>query len=254
MKAFVLAAGVGSRMGVLTATRPKALVEIGGKPLVYWVLTRLHLAGIQDVVINVHHHAGLLIAYLEKNQWEGMRIHISDERTLLLNTGGGLKQAAPWLAGPDPVLVHNVDILTDINIPAMLSQHLQSRALATLAVRERPSARQLLWDRNGQLTGWRDIKNGQEKWVQGIEESPTSLAFSGVHIISPAIFSMMPESKRFSIIDLYLALAKNNLIQAYPHDAGIWMDIGTPASWEKANQFLSTPEGIRWQQTYLSRF
>ena len=89
MKAFVLAAGVGSRMGVLTATRPKALVEIGGKPLVYWVLTRLHLAGIQDVVINVHHHAGLLIANLEKNQWEGMRIHNSDERTLLLNTGGG---------------------------------------------------------------------------------------------------------------------------------------------------------------------
>lgn len=226
MRAMVLAAGLGTRLRPLTSDRPKALVTIGGRTLLDITLSRLRSFGIRDVIVNAHHFADALIAYLEANRNFGMHIEVSREDALL-DTGGGLKKAAHFFAGSnEPFLLHNVDVISNVDLGAMMKCHRERHVLATLAVQDRPSSRQLLFDTNGQLCG-RRIRGTADEVVRSAAEV-SARAFSGIHVISPRIFDRMKEEGVFSIIDVYLRLARaGERIIALRTDELYWRDLGT---------------------------
>jgi len=233
MKAMVLAAGLGTRLRPLTDTLPKALVELAGQTMLERTLRRLQSFGITEIVVNAHHHASVLIDYLREKKNFGLQIEISREE-ILLDTGGGLQHAAEFFlrAGSDqPFVVHNVDILSSIDLSAMLAQHNAQGALATLAVKPRSSSRQLLFDAEGQLVGRRTPT--ATEWARAIA-TPTPLAFCGIHILSPRIFPLMTEEGVFSIIPTYLRLAAaGERIAAYQTHA-YWRDLGKVESLHQA--------------------
>jgi len=227
---MILAAGLGTRLRPLTADRPKALVEVAGRTMLEITLSRLRDAGIRDVIINVHHFADLLAAYLEKHSNFGMNIAISRE-DVLLDTGGGLKKAA-WFfqdsAGDDPFLLHNVDVISDIDLPRMISFHRKHGALATLAVQDRQSSRRLLFDQNLQLCGRSQNPNEPDEVVIPCA-APHRLAFCGIHVISPRMLRMMTEDGVFSIITSYLRLAaQGERILSFRAEGYYWRDLGRP--------------------------
>lgn len=238
MKAIILAAGLGTRLKPITNKIPKALVEINNKTLLELAVLRLINFGIKDIVINVHHFADKVVQYLiEKNNF-GINISISDERELLLDSGGGIKKAAAFLNGSSPFLVYNVDIISNINFSSMLAEHNSSSRIATLAVRQRDSSRYFLFDDENRLHGWQNIKTNEIK-PHGIEiDKLKRLAFSGIHIIDPKIFKLMPDGKVFSIIDLYLSIAKSEKIIAYKHDEDLWLDVGKKVNLDEAKSVL----------------
>jgi NDP-sugar pyrophosphorylase family protein len=230
MKAMILAAGLGTRLRPLTNSRPKALVEIAGRTLLEITLSRLRAFGICDVIINVHHFADLILEYLKANDNFGMRVAVSREE-VLLDTGGGLKKAADFFLEDSegletPFILHNVDVISTIDLRRMVQVHSERQALATLAVQDRKTSRYLLFDEQFQLCGRRtghDQKTEVVRTSQGIRE----LAFSGVHVISPRLFAIMVEEGVFSIIDSYLRLAANgNKILAFRADEYYWHDLG----------------------------
>ena len=244
MKAMILAAGLGTRLRPLTNDRPKALVEVAGRTLLEITLTRLREFGIREVILNVHHFAGMVIQYLKANENFGMRIELSPEETLL-DTGGGLKKAA-WFFLPDskasdePFIVHNVDVISDINLRCMMEAHQTGKALATLAVQHRESSRYLLFDQRLQLAG-RRIASGGETKEERVQSSSDAepLAFSGIHVISPQIFGKMTETGVFSIIDCYLRLAATGeKIRAFMADDYYWRDLGKPENIDAAEEDL----------------
>ncbi len=224
-KAMILAAGLGTRLRPLTNDRPKALVEVAGRTLLEITLTRLRTFGVREVIVNAHHFADRMIEYLKANRDFGMRIEISREE-VLLDTGGGLKQAA-WFFEDDPAepfLLHNVDVLSTIDLQRMMQFHQEHQALATLAVQRRKSSRQLLFNEQGNLCG-----RGPAELADQNSASTQALAFSGIHVISPRIFSLMTEEGVFSIIDSYLRLAANGeKILAFRSDDSYWRDLGKP--------------------------
>ena len=232
MKAMILAAGLGTRLRPLTDDRPKALVEVAGHTLLEITLRRLRSFGIREVIINVHHFADMVVDYLKKNDNFGMRIEISRE-DVLLDTGGGLKQAA-WffLEGSsdsdEPFLLHNVDVLSTIDIRRMVEFHKQNQALATLAVQNRETSRYLMFDEQNRLCGRRA---GRDKALEKVRPSAQTeaLAFSGVHVISPRFLALMTETGAFSIITSYLRLAGcGEKILAFRADEFYWLDLGKP--------------------------
>lgn len=228
MKAMVLAAGLGTRLRPLTDHRPKALVEVGGRTLLEITLERLKSAGIREVIINVHHFAANIREFLETHNHFGMRIAISPEE-VLLDTGGGLKKAS-WFfledGGDEPFVLHNVDILSTVDLAAMAKQHRENGALATLAVQERETSRYLLFDEKWELCGRRSVKEKKEQWVRPVEGAKAR-AFTGIHVISPRMLKMMTEDGAFSIIDLYLRLAEQGeRVQAFCADEYYWRDLG----------------------------
>ncbi len=225
MKAMILAAGLGTRLRPLTKTKPKALVEVNDIPLLEIVIHRLREHGFHDILLNIHHFGELIIEFLEQNHNVGLTIHISDERDLLRDTGGGLKHASWFFDDGQPFLVHNVDILSDVNLSAMYQTHCASDALATLAVREQREARTLLFDHEDRLCGWQNTHTGEQKIARETEMT-VALSFSGIHVISPALFDMMPEQPVFSIIDVYLQAAHTHSIKAFRHDHTLWADVG----------------------------
>ncbi|MFZ0704205.1 MAG: nucleotidyltransferase family protein [Candidatus Korobacteraceae bacterium] len=235
MRAMVLAAGLGTRLRPLTNDCPKALVEVASRTLLDITLSRLRRFGINDVIINAHHCADMLSDYLDANQNFGMNIDVSRE-DVLLDTGGGLKKAAHFFADSnEPFLLHNVDVLSNIDFRAMLQLHLEQSALATLAVQQRASSRQLLFDGTGQLCG-RRIKDSPDDLVRPAMQM-TPLAFSGIHIISPRIFTLIQEAGVFSIVDVYLRLAKEGeKIVAIRPDEYYWRDLGTLESLRAAEE------------------
>jgi NDP-sugar pyrophosphorylase family protein len=242
MKAMVLAAGLGTRLRPLTNDRPKSLVEIAGRTLLEFTLARLRGFGIREVIVNVHHFAELVIEYLKANNNFGMRIEISRE-DVLLDTGGGLKKAA-WFFLEDasrsnePFLLHNVDVISTIDLERMVQSHMQNNALATLAVQERQTSRYLLFDEQLQLCGRRA---GRDQKPEIVRPSPRTqaLAFSGIHVISPRLFALMKEEGIFSIIDCYLRLAANGeKIAAFRAVEYYWRDLGKPADLKQAAQDL----------------
>jgi len=226
MKAMILAAGLGTRLRPLTNDRPKALVEIGGRTLLEIILTRLREFDIREVIINVHHFPDMIGEFLKSRDNFGMHVEISREE-ILLDTGGGLKKAAYFFAHDgQPFLLHNVDVLSAMDFRRMLDYHLENRALATLAVHDRPTSRYLLFDENLRLCGRRSSKDAKGQIVRGPREKK-ALAFSGIHIISPAIFPKMNEDGVFSIIDTYLQLAaQGESILAFQADGYYWRDLG----------------------------
>jgi mannose-1-phosphate guanylyltransferase len=234
MRAMILAAGLGTRLRPLTNDRPKALVEVAGRPLLEITLTRLRSCGIQDVIINVHHFADLVVEYLKRNGNFGMHIEISREE-ILLDTGGGLKKAGYFfLEQPDgletPFILHNVDVISTIDLRRMVKFHTENRALATLAVQDRETSRHLLFDEGSQLCG-RSSASDQTKQMVQPSRHVEALAFSGIHVISPRLLGMMLEEGAFSIITSYLRLAaQKEKILAFRADEYYWRDVGRVSS------------------------
>src|ERR1700694_4292138 len=234
MKAMILAAGLGTRLRPLTDTRPKALVEIGGRTLLEITLSRLREFGVREVIINAHHFAEMVQEYLKAHDDFGMRIEISGEQ-VLLDTGGGLKKAA-WFFLEDsgaldqPFILHNVDVLSTIDLGRMMRFHTENQALATLAVQARETSRYLLFDQQLQLCG---RQAGRDQKPELVRPSPQTqaLAFSGIHLISPRLLAMMQEEGAFSIVTSYLRLAaQGEKILAFRADEYYWRDLGTPES------------------------
>ena len=242
MKAMILAAGLGTRLRPLTDDRPKALVEINGHTLLELTLTRLRGFGIYDVIINVHHFADRVIDYLKTQGNFGMRIAISRE-DVLLDTGGGLKKAAPFFlddpsSADEPFILHNVDVLTDVDLARMVASQKENRALAALAVQDRKTSRYLLFDNSGNLCGRRAGNDGEPELVRPAQTFE-AFAFSGIHIISKRILKMLSEEGAFSIITSYLRLAaQGERIHAFRADDYYWRDLGKPENIKQASDDL----------------
>jgi NDP-sugar pyrophosphorylase family protein len=234
MRAMILAAGLGTRLRPLTDSRPKALVEINGRTLLEITLTRLRRFGLREVMVNAHHFAGMIMEYVRAHDF-GMRIEISCEDELL-DTGGGLKKASAFFLedqGHQPFLLHNVDVISSIDLGRMIASHRASRALATLAVQRRESSRQLLFDHQLQLCGRQSGGDDPELVCRVGEAQP--LAFCGIHVISPQIFQLMTEDGAFSIIDCYLRLAaQGEKVAGFRADEYYWRDVGKPESIRRA--------------------
>lgn len=237
MQAFILAAGLGTRLQPLTNTCPKALVEVQGMPLIEIVITNLVRQGATRIVVNIHHFADKLLKYIKNTHWDA-DIFISDEREMLLDTGGGLKNAAPLFQPNEPILVHNVDILTHINFTNIVQQHADSMNLATLTVSQRPTSRQLLFDKQRQLAGWLNSTTGETKWVNHPITDYEQKAFSGIAVISPELLELLPPADHpYSIIPAYLELAKNHRISYFEHLEKDWLDVGKPETLQHAQSW-----------------
>lgn len=299
---MIFAAGLGTRLHPVTEEIPKALVEVGGQPLLRRVTEKLVAAGILEIVVNVHHFPEMIRHYLHDHPYPGVTFHISDESGELLDTGGGLMKAAPWLAGDEPVVVHNVDVISDLDIAALVEYHRQKRAVATLAVRARETQRYLLFDREMRLSGWMNHQSGEirrpgpvetspnrpeNKWsmpsdqdlsssgtapgshesaekahcstahepfalqseegssnsnneIPGLQKDELPLAFSGIHVIDPAVFTLVTRRGRFSLIDAYLELAATAPVFGYRDLSPHWIDVGKPDQLRQADEWLSS--------------
>jgi NDP-sugar pyrophosphorylase family protein len=244
MKAMVLAAGLGTRLRPLTNDRPKALVTVGDRTLLQITLDRLRSIGVRDVIVNVHHFADLMIDYLKANDNFGLHIEISREEELL-DTGGGLKKAA-WFflenngATREPFILHNVDVISNIDLCRMVQFHTERNALATLAVQNRETSRYLLFDSDGQLCGRRAGRDGKVEMIGQVSD-PQARAFSGIHIISPDLLTKMTEEGAFSIIPTYLRLAAaGEKITAFNAIEYYWRDLGKPDSIAQAEHELQS--------------
>ncbi len=239
MNAMILAAGMGTRLKPLTDNKPKALVEVGGKTLLELSITKLLSHGFENIIVNVHHFSEMIIAYLKEKNNFGANITISDESKLLLDTGGGLKQIAKLIDKDKPILVYNVDIITDLNLIELYKHHSESTNLATLAVRKRKTNRYLLFDKGNVLCGWINKTTKEEKIVRDYFNKLYEFAFSGIQVVNPDIFNLMPRVNKFSIIDLYLKLAPKFLIEGYDHTISTWIDVGKLENLKAAEKLLT---------------
>lgn len=235
---MIFAAGLGTRLKPLTNDRPKALVELDGKTLLQHAIEHLKKYGIQDFVVNIHHFGERVLEELEKHSNFGCAITISDERDFLLETGGGLKKAAPFFDGEKTIVVYNVDVLSNIDINKMLEVHQKEKALATLATQSRKSSRYFLFNESLELCGWTNTQTGEIKMMRDSIHTK-QLAFSGIHIIDTQLLNLISQEGKFSITDSYLDLAANQKIIAYPHDNDYWFDVGKPELLEEAKRFLN---------------
>jgi len=236
MKAMIFAAGLGTRLGELTKARPKALADINGRTLLHRTVEKLAAAGFDELMVNIHHHPEQMMEEINKLRGLGYSLEVSDEREELLDTAGGLLKARHFF-DDRPFLCHNVDEVTDLDLTEMYRQHAGSGALATLAVRHRQGNRFLLTDTTGRMRGWRNTATKEEIITGGSSRRLEEVGFSGIQVLSPAIFDMMPEGI-YSLTSLYLTLVKNNSIMTYLHDYGYWFDCGTPQSLEKIRAYL----------------
>ena len=251
MKALIFAAGLGTRLRPLTDDRPKAMVEIAGKPMLQHVIERLAAAGFDDITINIHHYGQMIIDFLEKNGNFGLNLHISDERGMLLDTGGGILKARQWLDGDEPFLVHNTDIISTLDLKAFYDYHVEHDALATILVKERKTQRYFLFDENDRLCGWTNKATGEVKpdpeKLRG--RNLRELAFGGLHIISPRIFPELERFHRkngedkFSIVPFYIGMCSHHLIHGYHPDSDYqWLDIGKPETLAQAQEMLQSDD------------
>ncbi len=235
MNAFILAAGLGTRLRPLTDTMPKALVPVDGKPLLQYQIERLKAAGFQRIVVNVHHFAEQIIDFLNAHQNFGLDIRISDEREQLLETGGAIKRALPLFSDSSPILVHNVDILHNLDLRSFYQQNCAQQTDATLLVSQRTTSRYLLTDDTNRLLGWRNVKTGEVKGKEGEQ----AYAFSGIHLFSPSLGSLMENwPDRFSIIDFYLQTTLTRNIHLAPVADLRLLDVGKVDSLHEATRFL----------------
>ncbi|MCF0207079.1 MAG: nucleotidyltransferase family protein [Bacteroidales bacterium] len=224
MKAMIFAAGLGTRLAPLTNTMPKAMVPINGKPMLQHQIEKLRDSGCDYIVINVHHFASQIIDFVKNNDF-GVKIEISDESDLLLNTGGGLKNVKKFFCDGDNFLIHNVDIFSDIDLKELYTHHRDSNNIVTLAVMHRSSSKQLMFDEQNLLCGWHDIKS-DEKIITSQRESYNEMAFSGIYACNYKIFDLIENEGSFPIIPELLKIAKSNRIGAYIHDDKNVIDVG----------------------------
>ena len=242
--AMILAAGLGTRLGALTQDKPKALVELNGKPLLQHCIENLTASGYHHIVINVHHFGEQIIDFVENNHFDA-DIEISDERDLLMDTGGGIVKASPLFKDSKAVLVHNVDIVSDVNLKALGQLFLLASDDAWLLTQDRETNRKLLFDAESQLVGWTNKAEGRFKWVNGPMDPSTGSganplseqAFSGLHFFRSELFAHY-EEKPQSVIDLYLDLARTKRIISIPIQPDYWFDLGKPEQLENAARYL----------------
>ena len=257
MKAMIFAAGLGTRLKPLTDNMPKALVPLAGKTLLQWQIERLKAAGITDIVVNVHHFPDMIIKYLRENNNFGCRIAVSDERDMLLETGGGLRKAKSLLLevgsresgnSNEPILICNVDILSNIDLPTLLNAY-NPDEMGVVVVSERDTQRYLLFDETNRLCGWTNIATGEIR-PASLASSPNSLiasrlAFSGMQVLNPRIFDCMDEvvekkGDKFSLIDLYLHITEKEILRAYIPENYRMMDVGKIAQLSEAEAFAAS--------------
>ncbi len=242
MKAMIFAAGLGTRLRPLTDTIPKALVPVAGKPLLQHIIEKLKEAGVNEMIINLHHLPDQIIDFIEANHRFGIRIEFSDEREQLLDTGGAIKKASWFFDDDQPFFIHNVDILSNIDFQKLLIHHQENNSIATLVCSERETSRYLLFDESNHLKGWINEKTGEIK-------SPVpnfnpfhhqKLAFSGIHVLQPAIFTPMQHwPDTFSIIDFYLASCDTHVITSYAPTGLHTIDAGKPDALPEAERFFT---------------
>ncbi len=260
MRCLVFAAGLGTRLQPLTDTLPKALIPVCGRPLLEHLILKLKDAGFTEIVINVHHFADKIREFVKDNGYFGIKVYFSDETDMLRETGGGIKHAAALLNDGEPFLVHNVDILSNLDMESFYQAHTASSVsadtpLATLLVSERETSRYLLFDTDNNLVGWADKLSGEirspfAELRRTLPESSdldlflsenrlNKYAFAGTHVISPEIFRIMQNRpEKFSIIDFYLSVADKYIIKAYVQNDLRMVDVGKPASLHQAEEFL----------------
>ena len=236
--AMILAAGLGTRLKALTQDKPKALVELNGKPLLQHCIEILIANGFYHIVINVHHFGEQIIDFVKLHQFDA-DIEISDERDLLMDTGGGIVKATPFFKDSKAVLVHNVDIISNVNLGEMIQQFLESGDDAWLLTQDRETNRKLLFREDHQLIGWRNKAEGNFKWVYDSFGQYQEMPFSGLHFFRKNLFAGF-ECKPQSVIDLYLKLAKNDRILSKPIQPDYWFDLGKPEQLEAAENYLNT--------------
>lgn len=234
---MIFAAGLGKRLGKITETIPKALVDIDGKTALHLAVEKCTTHGFDDIIVNVHHFAEMVEEEVLKLNKMGFRITVSDEREKLLETGGGLYKAK-WFFDDSPFLIYNVDIISDLDISALYSYHLEKKGLVTLAVRHRPGNRFYLTDKEGIIRGWRNNSTGEQILTSTQSDNLSEIAFSSMHIVEPEIFNYMDEGV-YTMTTLYLKLAVAHKIYTYLDDSGYWGDIGTPESLEHARRLFN---------------
>ncbi len=227
MKAIILAAGLGTRLNEITKVVPKALVKVAGTTMLETVILKLSSQGITDFLVNIHHKGQDIIDFLIANDYFGLNIQISDERDQLLNTGGAILKARDFISGSEPVLIHNVDIVSDVNINELLEYHNFNNCIATLCVRKRDTNRYLLFDDDINLIGWTNQKTDSYKWVESQYDRFKKLAFSGIYLINPDFVNNINQRGELSIIDSWLDIAKRETILGYLDESDIWHDLGT---------------------------
>ncbi|MGN6339656.1 MAG: nucleotidyltransferase family protein [Ginsengibacter sp.] len=238
MKAMILAAGLGTRLKPFTDKHPKALAMVNNKTILQRNIEYLASFGINSIIINVHHFADQIISFIKKNNGFGRNISFSDERDEVLETGGGIKKAAWFFEKQnEPFVVMNVDVLTDMNLRAMISLHQTNKPLATLAVSSRKTSRYFLFNEQNILCGWKNVKTGEQK-ISRQSSKYIEKAFSGIHIISTEIFALIKMQGKFSMVDVYLELAKTHSIQAFDHSGSRFIDVGKPESILEAAQIF----------------
>ena len=254
---MIFAAGLGTRLKPLTDTLPKALVPLAGKTLLEWQIERLKAAGITDIVVNVHHFPDMIINYLRENDNFGCRIAVSDERDMLLETGGGLRKAKSLLLGSgsresgnndEPILICNVDILSNIDIPTLLRAY-NPDEMGMVVVSSRDTQRYLLFDYDNRLRGWTNIATGEVRGPLSDNHYPIAntrkLAFSGMQVLNPRIFEVMEKvvaekGEKFSLIDLYLSIAEKEILRAFIPENYRMMDVGKINQLSEAEAFAET--------------
>ena len=254
---MIFAAGLGTRLKPLTDTLPKALVPLAGKTLLQWQIEKLKAAGITDIVVNVHHFADKVIDYLRENNYFGCNIQVSDERDMLLETGGGLRKAKSLLTGfrlpasecpKDPILICNVDILSNIDIPTLLKAY-NPDEMGVVVVYPRDTQRYLLFDDSSRLCGWTNIATGEVRGPVADNQYPIAntrkLAFSGMQLLNPRIFEVMDKvvaekGEKFSLIDLYLSIAEKEILRAFIPENYRMMDVGKINQLSEAESFATT--------------
>jgi NDP-sugar pyrophosphorylase family protein len=237
MKAMLFAAGLGTRLGSYTKNAPKALIQIAGKSVLSHNIGKLHNSGFTEIIVNVHHHPDLVINEIDKLNSEGYSVTVSDERELLLDTGGGLFKAK-WFFGNEPFLLYNTDIISSIDLTELYRHHMASGAVATLAVRKRKGNRFLLAGSDGYLKGWSNRATGEI--IKPVKDAlcTEDVGFSGIHIVSPEIFNYMHEGI-YSLTTLYLKIAEAREISLFRHDEDTWWDMGTPEILSDLRQHFS---------------
>jgi MurNAc alpha-1-phosphate uridylyltransferase len=238
MKAMIFAAGMGRRLGKITETIPKALVDINGKTVLHRAIEKCSSYGFDDIIINVHHFADQVEEEVKKLNNAGYKVSVSDERDKLLENGGGLYKARLFF-DKEPFLLYNVDIISDLDLSTLYRLHLEKKGLATLAVRHRPGKRFLLVGNDGQMRGWRNVSTGEQLPADLKVEGLSEIAFSSMHIVEPEIFNYMHEGI-YSMITLYLNLLPEHNIYTLKHDEGYWVDVGTPESLDYVRKLLLT--------------
>lgn len=226
-RAMILAAGIGSRLWPLTDKTPKALLEFRGRPMLDHVIEHLTYHGITEIIINIHHLADQIVEHVASMENYGATIEFSDERDRLMDTGGGIVKARWFLEDHGPFIVHNVDIFTDLNIERFYHAHREHDSLVTLAVKKRETSRNLLLNSEQLVIGWKNNRTGELIMARD-ESADRAVAFSGIQVIDPKIFPLLPGEKPFSLTNAYLELAQKHPIHTFDHSDGEWVDMAHP--------------------------